>query len=323
MSWTALLQALPYVAQIGGAVLPFLSQLTSGGSQNGSSSNAMSQSSQTQTSTSQNQSGTSQSVTQGSPQGIAGLMQSAVSTPTGSNWKDAFSSSQSSATTANNLQTGQWTLANAMNAFGNLMQTRNSWLSLTSARDYNTKQAAESRAWTRKMRRTAYQDTVEDLKKAGLNPILAASRGATSGETGASASTTAGNFSSLTSAAVPSAHAASAQAMYDYGNNTMQFMDYAMKNISNAKQLGMTSFANQMYSMAESIMEGSMASSSEYANETIQQAKKDIRDDIIKDDLFHSNPESGKMLDKKLEAAKEKGKNAKQTPQTPFQHIRG
>ena len=127
----------------------------------------------------------------------------------------------------------------------------------------------------------------------------------------------------MTSAAAPSAHAASAQAMYDYGNNTMQFMDYAMKNISNAKQLGMTSFANQMYSMAESIMEGSMASSSEYANETIQQAQKDIKDNLFKGDLFHSNPESGKLLDEKLKAAKEKGKNAKQTPLSPYQHIRG
>lgn len=52
---------------------------------------------------------------------------------------------------------------------------------------FNSAEAAKSREWSEMMRKTAYQTTMEDMKKAGLNPILAASRGATSADTGAAA----------------------------------------------------------------------------------------------------------------------------------------
>ena len=240
------------------------------------SKTCQSQHSQQTTSMSGGQSGSRQTMTQGSPSGIAGLMQSALGTPTGSNWQQAFGASQGSATTANNLQLGQWTLAQGMNAFSNMMANIGNLWSQTSARGYNRAEAAAQREWTREMRKTAYQDTVADLKAAGLNPILAARNGATGIGSGSSASTSAGNFSSMTSAAIPSAHAASAQAMYDYGNNTMQFMDYAMRNINTAKQIGMTSFANQMYQITDQILDASLSSSAEYSNETTQQAHRDL-----------------------------------------------
>lgn len=273
---SGLLQALPIITQGVQAVAPFIGQAIQSGSGNGSSSNAQSQHSQQTTSMSGGESGSSQTVTQGSPSGIAGLMQSALGTPTGSNWQQAFQASQGSAQTANNLQLGQWTMAQGMNAFSNMLANVGNLWSQTSARSYNRAEAAAQREWTQMMRQTAYQDTMKDMKAAGLNPILAASRGATASGSGSTASISPGNFSSMTSAAIPSAHAASAQSMYDYGNNTMQFMDYAMRNINNAKQLGMSSYANQMYQMTDQILDASIASSAEYATETEQTAHKDL-----------------------------------------------
>lgn len=45
--------------------------------------------------------------------------------------------------------------------------------------NFNADQAAISRDWQTYMRGSAYQATVEDMKKAGLNPMLAYSQGAT------------------------------------------------------------------------------------------------------------------------------------------------
>lgn len=55
-------------------------------------------------------------------------------------------------------------------------------------RDFNSAEAAKNREWQEKMRGTGYQTAVQDLKAAGLNPMLAYSQGPAAMPTGATAS---------------------------------------------------------------------------------------------------------------------------------------
>lgn len=56
------------------------------------------------------------------------------------------------------------------------------------SRDWNESEAEKKRAWDEKMANTQYQRTVTDLNAAGLSPMLAYSKGASSLPSGATAS---------------------------------------------------------------------------------------------------------------------------------------
>ena len=204
--------------------------------QSGSSSSAMSQSGQTSTST----------VQQGSVSGLANFLSTALGTPTGNNTQAAFNASQGSATTANNLMSQQWNNANILNLLSTGQANLMNMLSQTSAKSYNAKQAELARQWQRAMRQTAYQDTVEDMKKAGLNPILAAQNGATSTPSSSGASIGGTTYAHAQAAAIPSAKTAAMQAMYDYGNNNAQVVQNYAQAIMSAKQLGKEYTASQL-----------------------------------------------------------------------------
>lgn len=266
--------------QLFSAIAPSLIQSFMGQSGNGSQtgSNNQTQSSNQTTQGSMSQSGGSSGTSgqMGSVGGVAGLLQQAMGTATGSNWQQAFNASQGSATTANNMQTAQWGIASGLNMLSNLSANIGNLLSSTSAKSYNSKEAALQREWQEKMRGTAYQATMADMKAAGLNPILAAFNGATSAGSGAAASTGMQSYNHTQAAAIPSAHAASAQAMYDYGNNTMQFLNNAMQTINTAKQYGWNQVASSLTQSTFNVADASAKSMNEYANQTAQQAQKHL-----------------------------------------------
>lgn len=79
------------------------------------------------------------------------------------------------------------------------------------ARGYNTQEAEASRQWQERMSNSAYQRTMEDMKKAGLNPILAYQKGGASTPGGATASLSSPGGASASSSA-PSGQAASSGA---------------------------------------------------------------------------------------------------------------
>lgn len=266
--------------QLFSAIAPTLIQSFMGqsgsGSQSGSNSQTQSSSQTTQGSMSQSGGSSGTSGQMGSVGSIGSLLGQALSTATGSNWQQAFNASQGSATTANNMQTAQWGIASGLNMLSNLSANIGNLLSSTSAKSYNSKEAALQREWQEKMRGTAYQATMADMKAAGLNPILAAFNGATSAGSGAAASTGMQSYSHTQAAAIPSAHAASAQAMYDYGNNTMQFLNNAMQTINTAKQYGWNQVASSLTQSTFNIADASAKSMNEYANQTAQQAQKHL-----------------------------------------------
>lgn len=218
-----------------------------------------------------------------------------ISTPTGI----ATFGNQSSVNTANALQMMSGLLSNLANAG-----------SQASAKKYNSAEAAAERAFQKEMRGTAYQDTVKDMIAAGINPILAATNGATSAPSGASASIGSQHYNQQ------SAQAASVSAMYEYGNNTAELADKYLqlaKQATSAKQFKnaksweqaaselATSSAKQaqQYSYAASKLGSGLAKAGEKAKETVKKAGETAKKgaDKIAEDTVNRAARKRKLIE--------------------------
>lgn len=266
---TAALSALPQIAQ---AVIPTIvsgvaNQVINGSLSGGSSSGQQTGSSMSQT-VQQGSSSSSVSGQQGSVQGIANLMGTALGTATGNNATSAATFNQQSAQTANDIQGKMFNNANMLNLLSNVVGNLANAASQSSAKRFSSEEAKIAREFQKDMRGTAYQDTMKDMMKAGLNPILAASNGATNTPGTSSASIGAQHYNQASSAGVPAAHTASMAAMYDYGNNTAQFIQNATAAINTAKQFGYQQVASSMEQSLGQIASSSAKTINRYAQDT-------------------------------------------------------
>jgi hypothetical protein len=94
------------------------------------------------------------------------------------------------------------------NTLGAIQQGIYNHIEQQAAMSYNSANAAANRAWQEKMSNTAYQRAVEDMRKAGINPILAYTQGGASTPSGAqgtigSASMGMASSSALSATALP------------------------------------------------------------------------------------------------------------------------
>lgn len=218
-----------------------------------------------------------------------------IGTPTGITTFD----NQSSVNNANAMQMMSGLLSNLANAG-----------SQASAKKYNSAEAAAERAFQKEMRGTAYQDTVKDMIAAGINPILAATNGATSAPSGASASIGSQRYNQQ------SAQAASVTAMYEYGNNTAELADKYLqlaKQATSAKQFKnaksweqaaselATSSAKQaqQYSYAANKLGSGLAKAGKAAKDAVKKAGKTAKEgaDKVAEDTINRAAKRRKLIE--------------------------
>ena len=125
------------------------------------------------------------------------------------------------------FNTGSMLKQMGYNTLGAIAQGIYNHIENTAAMNFNSTEAMKNREWQERMSSTAYQRAVEDMKKAGLNPILAFANGGAS-TPGGSAATISGASMGLASSSalgvsrsggfVPNAYESSSWSKSDWYN---------------------------------------------------------------------------------------------------------
>lgn len=142
------------------------------------------------------------------------------------------------------------------------------------AMNYNSAEAMANREWQERMSSTAYQRAVEDMKKAGLNPILAYANGGASTPGGSAGTISSASMGLASSSAasiglqhgfVPSSYSSESWSTSDWYNFAQSFTQAASTQHSSPVKL-----AEDLESIAK---EGE-----KFNNKVEKKIKKDVKD---------------------------------------------
>lgn len=172
------------------------------------------------------------------------------------------------------------------NTLGAIQQGVYNHIEQQTAMKFNSAEAAKNRAWQEQMSNTAYQRTVEDMRKAGINPILAYTQGGASTPAGAQGTIGSASMGMATSSALGATALPGIKQDGSWSNHS-EAWNHAESAAGSIQQAIMSSTTNpvrlkgDMERIAETAAEGALnlkktLSSALVSDEARDKARKDL-----------------------------------------------